>query len=245
MKKSLILLMLAGLCGVGLAEVRKWTSAEDATKSFQGEMTEAKGDSVTIRMTNGRVTTLPLTKLSQEDRDFVAAAAKEKEAAAAQAAAAEKAKTGEVAKALAGNTVKLEGKKFKKVDIFAEKAPEYFLVYWGASWCGPCRASAPKLTEAYDETISKAKNVEVVHLSCDQDEAGMMSFVKDMGFKFPVVAGEKWRKDKVFGPMSPKGIPHYKLLNAAGEIVAEGEEAKAKAKELAHQAEGAATAAAK
>jgi hypothetical protein len=44
----------------------------------------------------------------------------------------------------------------------------------------------------------------------------------------------KWQKEKVFAAMAPKGIPNYKLLDATGKIIAEGEEAKTKAKELAH-----------
>jgi hypothetical protein len=43
--------------------------------------------------------------------------------------------------------------------------------------------------------------------------------------------------------MAPKGIPNYKLLDATGKIIAEGEEAKTKAKELAHGKAAAETAA--
>ena len=238
MKITTVVLALLAVSGMGSAEVRKWTSADDASKTFEGELSSTKGDNVVVRMANGRTVTVPLSKLSQADRDFVAGVAKGKTAAADEAAAAEKAKTGAVAKALSGNTVKLDGKKFKKCDVFAAKAPEYYLVYWGASWCGPCRATAPKLAEAYDETISKAKNIEVIHLSCDQDENGMASFVEDMKFNFPAVARAKWEKEKLFSQMAPKAIPHYKLLDAAGNVVARDEEAKDKAKEIAHAAEG-------
>ncbi len=238
MKKTSVVLSMLALSSICHGEMRKWTSADDASKTFDGEMTSAKGDTVMVRMANGRTVTLPLTKLSQADRDFVASAAKEKTASADMAAAAEKAKTSAVAKALSGNTVKLEGKKFKKTDVFASKAPEYYLVYWGASWCGPCRASAPKLAEAYDETLSKAKNIEVIHLSCDNDENGMASFVEEMKFNFPAVARAKWEKEKLFSQIAPKTIPNYKLLDANGTVIARDEEAKDKAKEIAHAAEG-------
>jgi len=134
MKKLMLTTLLAALTGVSLAEVRKWTSADDASKTFEGEMTAAKGDTVTIKMKTGRVMNVPLSKLSQEDKDYVTAQAKAKEEAAATAAAAEKLKSGEVAKAISGKTVILDGKKLKKHDVFAAKAPEYYLLYWGASW---------------------------------------------------------------------------------------------------------------
>lgn len=240
MKKLMLSLVLATLCGVSYAEVRKWTSADDASKTFEGEMTAVKGDNVTIKMKTGRTLTVPLSKLSQADKDFVAAQEKAKAEAAALAENAAKLKTGEVAKAVIGNTVILDGKKLKKHDIFATKAPEYYLVYFGASWCGPCRQAAPHLAEAYDETISKGKNIEVVHLSCDQDEAGMTSFMKDMKFNFPGIAKAKWEKEKVFKDIAPSGIPNYKLLDATGKVIAEGEGAKTKAKELANASGGSA-----
>lgn len=233
MKKLILTLALAALCGSSIAESRKWTSADDASKTFEGEMTAVKGDSVTIKKKAGGTVTVPLSKLSQDDKDYVASQEKAKADAASVAENAGKLKTTEVAKAVIGNTVKLDGKKLKKVDIFAEKAPEYYLVYWGASWCGPCRQAAPKLAEAYDETISKGKNIEVIHLSCDQDEAGMISFMKDMKFNFPGIAKAKWEKETVFKEMAPSGIPNYKLLDASGKIIAEGDEAKHKAAELA------------
>lgn len=243
MKTILLSIVFAAIAVSAPAAIRKWTSADDASKSFEGELTGVKAEKATIKMKNGKAVTVPLEKLSQEDRDFIAAQDKEKAEAAAAVENADKAKTGEVAKALAGNTVKLDGKRLKKHDIFAEKAPEHYLIYWGASWCGPCRAAAPHLAEAYDADIASSKTVEVVHLSCDQDEAGMISFMKDMKFNFPGVPQGKWQKEKVFAAMAPKGIPNYKLLDATGKIIAEGEEAKTKAKELAHGKAAAETAA--
>jgi thiol-disulfide isomerase/thioredoxin len=239
MKKLMLTLALAALCGGSFAEVRKWTSADDASKTFEGEMTAVKGDNVTIKKKAGGTVTVPLAKLSQDDRDFVAAAEKTKTEAASRAEASTKLKTSEMAKAVIGNTVILDGKKLKKFDVFAEKAPEHYLLYWGASWCGPCVKAAPHLAEAYDETISKGKGIEVIHLSCDQDEAGMISFMKDMKFNFPGIPKGKWEKESLFKGMAPSGIPNYKLVDATGKIIAEGEEAKTKAKELAHGADSA------
>ena len=233
MKRFLTTFLVAALCGTAIAEVRKWTSADDASKSFDGELVSVKGDSAVIKMKGGKSVTMPLAKLSQADQDFVAAQEKEKAASAAAAEAAAKLKDSPMAKALAGNTVILDGKRLKKHNILEGKAPTHYLLYWGASWCGPCRQAAPHLAEAYDESISKGKNIEVVHLSCDQDDAGMLSFVTDMKFNFPAVASAKWRKEKIFEPMAPSGIPNYKLVDAEGNVIAEGESAKSKAKELA------------
>ena len=148
MKRILTTLLVAVLCGTAIAEVRKWTSADDASKSFDGELVSVKGDSAVIKMKGGKSVTMPLAKLSQADQDFVAAQEKEKAASAAAAEAAAKLKDSPMAKALAGNTVILDGKRLKKHNILEGKAPTHYLLYWGASWCGPCREAAPHLAEA-------------------------------------------------------------------------------------------------
>ncbi|MBP7949665.1 MAG: hypothetical protein KA004_08415 [Verrucomicrobiales bacterium] len=135
MKKSLCFL-LASCLGISasLAEVRKWTSADDPTKTFDGEFVEAKGDMVTIKRKSGKPQTFPAAKLSKEDQDYIAQQAASKAQEAATKAAADKVKESPMAKALEKKLQKLDGKKFVKFDLLAEKAPEYYLLYWGASW---------------------------------------------------------------------------------------------------------------
>ena len=134
MKTLLLSTLLIALAASARAEVRKWTSADDASKTFEGEMVSAKGDNVVIKRKDGKVLTVALAKLSQEDRDFVSKAAEENAAEEKSKEAANTLKDSEMAKALNGKTVVLEGKSLKKHDIFATKAPEYYLLYWGASW---------------------------------------------------------------------------------------------------------------
>jgi hypothetical protein len=49
-----------------------WT---DATGKFQveAELVEVKGDKVVLKKTNGNTTTVPISRLSQPDQEFVAA----------------------------------------------------------------------------------------------------------------------------------------------------------------------------
>ena len=87
--------------------------------------------------------------------------------------------------------------------------------------------------EYYNEKIAKSTNVELVHISCDQDEAGMKKFMGDASMPFPAVPSAKADKIKLLEPLSPKGVPNYKLVDSDGKVIAEGAEAKTKAAELA------------
>lgn len=85
----------------------------------------------------------------------------------------------------------------------------------------------------YDNKLAAAKNVELVHISCDQDEAGMKKFMGGHNLKCPVIDAATADKIKVLKDLSPRGIPNYKLVDASGKLLAEGSDAKHKAEEFA------------
>ena len=64
----------------------------------------------------------------------------------------------------------------------------------------------------------------------------MAGFMKAGPFTFPGIPEAKWKKQKLLNDMAPSGVPHYKLVDSTGKIIAEGNEAKEKAKELAGSA---------
>ncbi|MFN0127819.1 MAG: thioredoxin-like domain-containing protein [Verrucomicrobiales bacterium] len=229
MKTTILSAALAASLIAGLAtsqEARTWTSADDASKKFQGTFVEAKGDQVTIKHSNGKTMTFAKTKLSAEDQKYIDSQA------AAKSKAAET-QTSPMALALKGRTLALDGKKLKKNDFLATKNPEYYLLYWGASWCGPCQQAAPALVELYNDKLAKATNIELIHISSDDEEQGMLSFVTDHQMKFPVVSKKDRDKLDLIKPLFPQGIPNYKLVDAKGELIAEGQAAKDKAAEIA------------
>ncbi len=134
MHSKLILSLLALVAATASAETRKWTSAEDATKSFLAEFSGLKDGKATFRLKNGKPTSLPLEKLSADDQAVIKALDAAETAKTEAAAMAAKARESVIAKELGKKVLILDGKKLKKHDVFATKAPEYYLVYWGASW---------------------------------------------------------------------------------------------------------------
>lgn len=230
MKTSLLsaaVLTCFGLMAV--AETRVWTSAEDPSQTFRGEFVSLKDDTVTIKRDDGKTLSFPQSKLSGADLEYI----KEKTAGKEDAPGVSKEDESPMARALKGKTVKLEGKRFKKFDIAAAKQPEYYLVYWGASWCGPCQRAAPGLVKLYDETLASSPRVELLHVSCDETREGMKSFMDKHKMKFPALEAADAARVKLLKPLAPSGIPNYKLLDANGKLIAEGHEAMKKAEEIA------------
>ena len=99
-----ILVCLLEFVALASAEQRTWTSA-DGKFSVEAELLEINGPAVKIKTAAGKEISLPLTKLSQKDRDYVLvekkkrAATKPAGAAALKVAASLRASPGRVSPA--------------------------------------------------------------------------------------------------------------------------------------------------
>ena len=127
--------LLALLCAVSLsaATARTWTSA-NGDKTFEGEFVSLAKGLLTVRKTNGRETTFKVTLLSEEDQKFAAEQAAKLARKAKEKKAAEAAANAAVPKELSGNLVKLKGKRLSKIAAEDQKMPQYYFVYFAASW---------------------------------------------------------------------------------------------------------------
>lgn len=133
--KHLLAVGMAATIGIGALSARTWTSA-DGSKKFEGELKafDKEGGKVTVIMRNGRSMTFDITKLSEGDQTFL------KENAAGEAAAGggdnvqEALKAQKVGSKLSkrGLLEKIDGKKFANYEL--TKAPEFYIVYYSASW---------------------------------------------------------------------------------------------------------------
>jgi len=133
MKRKHILSLTAPLLAVAMmatAQARTWTSA-DGSKTFEGTYISSTDTSVTVKKSSGKVT-FKLDLISEADRTWVKAEAERLAKADADKANQKTLADQPVGKKLMGNTVKLVGKKFEKTEI--SKVPEYYLVYFSASW---------------------------------------------------------------------------------------------------------------
>ncbi len=127
MKRTLLISWL--LAGLTFAQARTWTSA-DGTKTFEGELKSFDAGSGKVSVTiNGRQKTFSIDKLSEKDVEFL----KEWEKEASKPSVEEALQEQKIGKELTSKILsRIDGKKFKKVSM--EKAPEYYLLYFSASW---------------------------------------------------------------------------------------------------------------
>ena len=117
------------LASLAWAPARTWTSS-DGSKTFEGDLKEfdEATDKVTI-LVNGRQLVFGKDKLSEGDQSFLT----EWKAEAAKPDASGELKNQKIGAKLTDRVLsRLDGKEFKKASM--EKAPEYYLLYFSASW---------------------------------------------------------------------------------------------------------------
>jgi thiol-disulfide isomerase/thioredoxin len=108
------------------------------------------------------------------------------------------------------------------VDLAAAKGKQFVVVEFWATWCGPCRASIPHLSELQKKFADRG--VVVVGVS-DESSSKVQPFVDEMGEKMDyTVAIDRDRKTsegymKAYGQ---NGIPHAFVVDREGRIAWHG-----------------------
>ena len=117
---------------IGTVTARTWTSS-DGSKTFEGKFKAYDEAKQTVTVMKGhKKLSFPLDKLSGTDQQWV------KEEVARQAIANQPTVQEQLAEQAVGKNLKpgvlerLEGSRFARAEL--SKAPEYYLLYFSASW---------------------------------------------------------------------------------------------------------------
>lgn len=131
--KNLLAVGLAAALGTGLLPARVWTSS-DGSKTFEGvfKSYDKESGQVTVILRSGKTITFGQDKLSEKDKEFLTSQADEAPGGGedVEAQLKEQGIGSKITKR--GILQKLDGKKFKDHDL--AKAPEYYILYFSASW---------------------------------------------------------------------------------------------------------------
>ena len=112
--------------------------------------------------------------------------------------------------------IKFEAADGRKVDLQQMKG-KVVLVYFCASWCGPCRKEIPGIKATYDKLHKKG--FEILGISLDHKEEQFLAYNRKHGISWPQQFNGKGFKNSIVTANAIKWIPVMWLVDKRGHLV--------------------------
>lgn len=202
---------------------RTWTNRETGA-TFQARLAGLnKVNAILQNVSTRKKIPFPLKKLSREDLDWIDFHKELVGKTDAQLAKMVIPK-GFLGKQLKGLTYREKDGKFVKMD--GKWNARYFILYYSASWCGPCRAALPHNLEVYRDKIADRKDLEVVMCSMDHGLEGAQKWAVSNKMPWPVFLfgylDNLSKECPLIRQNYPGPIPAMVLVDANGNKIASG-----------------------
>ena len=99
---------------------------------------------------------------------------------------------------------------------------QYYMFFYTASWCSPCRAVMPKIIAEYPRM--KANDyMEIIVISFDDDVSAAQSYLSKSGAPFAALMNNSAEPSKLPGCVTDVcSIPHIVIVDAHGNFVYRG-----------------------
>jgi nucleoredoxin len=107
-----------------------------------------------------------------------------------------------------------------KGELTAESAlaAPVLAIYFSAHWCPPCRSFTPVLANLYKKWNASNKEIEVIFVSRDRDEASFAEYFKEMPW-LAIPFNEKTIIDQLRQKYKVSGIPMLVVVNNKGDVL--------------------------
>ena len=155
-------------------------------------------------------------QLSSADREWIV---EHEESKGSQPAVEWQNSESKIAKAIRGKLYQKEGDKLEKLELGDRSEPEFYVFYYGASWCGPCRRFVPILKSWYNQFKDHGvENFELIFVSSDRTGESQKDYVKKSNMPWPFL---KWRSSygRTIENYSRRSIPGLVIVNRNGRIL--------------------------
>ena len=93
------------------------------------------------------------------------------------------------------------------------------VLYYSASWCGPCRKFTPTLVEYYNRVAAVHPEFEIVLVSSDRSQAAMEAYMRDYKMPWPAISFPELAEKDALKNFAGKEIPCLVVVNENGQVV--------------------------
>ncbi|PTY05667.1 hypothetical protein DB347_14975 [Opitutaceae bacterium EW11] len=125
-----------------------------------------------------------------------------------------------VAQALRGKLTQLNNGKLVDYTMPGPE-PEFYLVYFSAHWCGPCRRFTPGLIEEYKKLKEgpAAARFEMIFVSNDNDADEQRAYITSQSMPWPAVKYTALGRVRLLEKWAGPGIPCLVVVNREGDVL--------------------------
>jgi nucleoredoxin len=122
---------------------------------------------------------------------------------------------------LDGKLVVLEGGAFQRCPPARLAGVKFYGILFSAGWCGPCRAFAPELLDAYGKIRALYPEFEVVLVNRDRSAAAMLAYVREERMPWPALAWDALKTTPEVTRHAGSGIPCLVLVDENGKVLSD------------------------
>ena len=123
-----------------------------------------------------------------------------------------------VAAALTGQLVDATGKPVEPAKL---EETQVYALYYGASWCGPCRAFSPDLVKFANRVGAENPRLTVVLLSNDKSDAALFGYMQAEKMPWLAMPLDKVNKVPLLTGYTKGGIPQLVIVDRQGTVLAD------------------------
>lgn len=124
----------------------------------------------------------------------------------------------DLAEELSDRLVTVQGRNLTQADLDLSDA-KYFVFYYSAEWCPPCRAFTPDLVRAYRRAKQRFPDFELIFVSSDRSEADMANYMSGYRMPWPALAYDQRDAIPTINENRGRGIPGLAVVDAQGNTV--------------------------
>ncbi len=123
-----------------------------------------------------------------------------------------------IAAALAGTLVGADGKP-AAAESLADT--QVFALYYGASWCAPCRKFSPELVKFANRVGPENPRLTIVLMSNDKADADMYGYMREETMPWAAIPLNQLNERPALTGYVRGGIPHLVIVDRQGKILAD------------------------
>lgn len=101
-----------------------------------------------------------------------------------------------------------------EIDLLALRGKVVMIDFW-SSWCPPCRAESPVLSQVYQEYKDKGEPIEFIGIAIWDRDEDIRRFVDEFNLKYPIAVDPKGRIAIGYGVA---GIPEKFFIDSSGTL---------------------------